>query len=175
MAGSGRAARSGPGADPGRAGRPRLDEPADPHRPPHHGWPVSRRVHLAQQRLRPGRSAALLVGAGPTASSPRPSGRHRMAGRLPRVRRRRRARRPRRAGRLAACGEVGATLARTARSRLPGAIEHVLRSPIVTAHTLAGSLSVTPQAALGLLRQLIAAGVVREATGRAAGRAFTTV
>jgi hypothetical protein len=70
---------------------------------------------------------------------------------------------------------LGATLARTARSRLPGAIEHVLRSPIVTAHTLAGSLSVTPQAALGLLRQLIAAGVVREATGRAAWRAFTTV
>jgi len=68
-----------------------------------------------------------------------------------------------------------ATLARTARSRLPGAIEHVLRSPIVTAHTLAGSLSVTPEAALGLLRQLIAAGVAREATGRAAWRAFTTV
>jgi DNA-binding MarR family transcriptional regulator len=39
---------------------------------------------------------------------------------------------------------------------------------------LAEALSVTPQAALGLLRQLVAAGVVREATGRAARRAFTT-
>jgi hypothetical protein len=70
---------------------------------------------------------------------------------------------------------AGDAVARTARSHLPGALDHVLRAPIVTAHSLADSLSVTPQAALGLLRQLIAAGVVREATGRAAWRAFTTV
>jgi predicted transcriptional regulator len=44
----------------------------------------------------------------------------------------------------------------------------MLRTPVVTARGLADSLTVTPQAALGLLRQLIAVGVVREATGRAA-------
>jgi predicted ArsR family transcriptional regulator len=47
------------------------------------------------------------------------------------------------------------------------------QSAVVTARGLADSLAVTPQAALGLLRQLITAGVVREATGRAAWRAFT--
>jgi predicted ArsR family transcriptional regulator len=57
---------------------------------------------------------------------------------------------------------------------LPRALDHVLRTPVVTARSLAEALSVTPQAALGLLRQLTAAGVVREATGRAAWRAFTT-
>jgi hypothetical protein len=46
----------------------------------------------------------------------------------------------------------------------------MLRTPVVTARGLADSLTVTPQAALGLLRQLIAVGVVREATGRALAR-----
>ena len=46
----------------------------------------------------------------------------------------------------------------------------MLRTPVVTARCLADSLTVTPQAALGLLRQLIAVGVVREATGRALAR-----
>jgi hypothetical protein len=69
---------------------------------------------------------------------------------------------------------AGASLARTARSQLPQALDHVLRAPVVTARSLGEGLSITPQAALGLLRQLIAAGVVREATGRAAWRAFTT-
>jgi signal transduction histidine kinase len=69
---------------------------------------------------------------------------------------------------------AGTALARTARSHLPGALDHVRRTPIVAARGLADSLSVTPQAALGLLRQLIAAGVVREVTGRTAWRAFTT-
>jgi len=68
---------------------------------------------------------------------------------------------------------TGATLARTARSQLPRAVEHVLRSPVVTARGLAEDLAITPQAALRLLRHLIAAGVIREATGRAAWRAFT--
>jgi len=36
------------------------------------------------------------------------------------------------------------------------------------------ALAITPQAAFRLLRQLITAGVIREATGRAAWRAFTT-
>jgi hypothetical protein len=45
---------------------------------------------------------------------------------------------------------------------------------VVTTRGLADSVSVTPQAARGLLRQLIAVGVVREASGCAAWRAFTT-
>jgi hypothetical protein len=69
---------------------------------------------------------------------------------------------------------AGTTLARTARSQLPRALDHVLRTPVVTARGLAGQLAISPQAALGLLRQLTAATVVREATGRAAWRAFTT-
>jgi hypothetical protein len=69
---------------------------------------------------------------------------------------------------------AGAVLARTARSHLPRAVDHVLRTPVVTARGLADRLSITPQAALGLLRQLVSAGAVREATGRAAWRAFTT-
>ena len=63
-------------------------------------------------------------------------------------------------------------LGRTARSRLPAAVAAVLRAPIVTARDLAQELDVTPQAALGLLRQLAEAGIVREATGRASWRAF---
>jgi HTH DNA binding domain len=69
---------------------------------------------------------------------------------------------------------AGASLMRTARSQLPRALDHVLRSPVVTARGLADHLRISPQAALGLLRQLVAAGVVREATSRAAWRAFTT-
>jgi hypothetical protein len=69
---------------------------------------------------------------------------------------------------------AGVALGRTARSHLPQALDHVLRSPVVTARGLADSLSITPQAALRLIRQLLAAGVVREATGRAAWRAFST-
>ena len=63
-------------------------------------------------------------------------------------------------------------LSRTARSRLQDAAAVVLRLPIVTARDLARELDVTPQAALGLLRQLVEGGIVREATGRAAWRAF---
>jgi Tfp pilus assembly protein PilV len=69
---------------------------------------------------------------------------------------------------------AGATLAHTSRSHLSRALDHVLRTPVVTARGLADVLSITPQAALRLVRQLIAAGVVREATGRAAWRAFAT-
>lgn len=46
------------------------------------------------------------------------------------------------------------------------AVDHLLRTPVGTTRGLADSLSITPQAALGLLRQLIAAGIAREATGR---------
>jgi hypothetical protein len=60
----------------------------------------------------------------------------------------------------------------TARSRLPDALDVVLRAPIVTSASLAEALDVTPQAATGLIRQLTAAGIIREATGRASWRAF---
>ncbi len=63
-------------------------------------------------------------------------------------------------------------LQKTARSRLPDALDAVMRAPVVTAVSLAKSIQVTPRAALGLLGQLMAAGVVREATGRASWRAF---
>jgi hypothetical protein len=46
----------------------------------------------------------------------------------------------------------------TARSRLPEALDALLRAPVVTADSLAKALQVTPRAALGLLQQLMAAG-----------------
>jgi hypothetical protein len=66
-------------------------------------------------------------------------------------------------------------LGSTARSRLPDALDIVLRTPIVTADSLAKALQVTPRAALGLLRHLMAPGIVRRAPGRASRRAFTLV
>jgi len=69
---------------------------------------------------------------------------------------------------------AGIALGRTARSHLPHAVDHVLRTPVVTARTLANSLSISPQAALSLIGRLVTADVLREATGRAAWRAFTT-
>jgi hypothetical protein len=60
----------------------------------------------------------------------------------------------------------------TARSRLPDALDAVLRTPIVTATSLAKALRVSPVAARGLLDQLVAAGLVREAMGRASWRAY---
>jgi HTH DNA binding domain len=74
--------------------------------------------------------------------------------------------------RLRRAEENGRSLPGTARSRLPDALEVLLRSPVVTARGLAKRLDVTPQAALGLIRQLCEAGVAREATGRASWRAF---
>jgi hypothetical protein len=74
--------------------------------------------------------------------------------------------------RLRQAAETGRRLPGTARVRLPDALETVLRCPIVTASSLASALAVTQPAALGLIRQLIAAGILREATGRKAWRAF---
>jgi hypothetical protein len=74
--------------------------------------------------------------------------------------------------RLRQAEQKGRLLGPTARSRLPDALNAVLRAPIVTASSLAKTLDVTPQAALGLPRQLMAAEIVREATGRASWRAF---
>jgi HTH DNA binding domain len=63
----------------------------------------------------------------------------------------------------------------TARSRLPDALDAVLRAPVVTVDSLAESIGVTPRAALGLLDQLTAAGIVREVTGRASWRAYALI
>lgn len=63
----------------------------------------------------------------------------------------------------------------TARSRLPDALDAVLRAPVVTAESLAESIGVTPRAALGLLGQLTGAGIVREVTGRASWRAYALI
>ncbi len=71
----------------------------------------------------------------------------------------------------AAAGRAGG-LHRTARSQLPAAAALALRTPVLTARGLADRLRVSPQAALALLKQLVAAGVLREATGRASWRAF---
>jgi HTH DNA binding domain len=60
----------------------------------------------------------------------------------------------------------------TVRSRLPDALDAVLRAPVVTVDSLAKTLHVTPRAALGLLQLLMAKGFVREATVRSSWRAF---
>jgi HTH DNA binding domain len=75
--------------------------------------------------------------------------------------------------RLRQAEEKGRLLGATSRSRLPDAMNWVLRAPIVTVNSLAKTLDITPQAALGLLRQLMTAGIVRERTGRASWRAFS--
>jgi predicted transcriptional regulator len=51
----------------------------------------------------------------------------------------------------------------------------VIREPIITARSLAKRFAITHQAALGLLKQLIEAGIIKEATGRCAWRAFVTM
>jgi hypothetical protein len=79
---------------------------------------------------------------------------------------------PDRLARLIEAEKKRADIGATARSRLPDALDAVLRAPVVTSDSLAKALHVTPRAALGLLGQLMAAGFVREATGRASWRAF---
>ena len=75
---------------------------------------------------------------------------------------------------LLAAAEAGARLVSglDPRSRLPAAVDAVLRVPALTPTTLAKRLNVVPQTATDLCRQLAKAGVVREATGR---RSFRTV
>jgi DNA binding protein with HTH domain len=77
--------------------------------------------------------------------------------------------------RLQEAEKKGRAIGSTRRSRLPDAVDAVLRSHIVTAASLARQLRVTPQAAWALLRQLAAAGMVREATGRASWRAYVLI
>jgi hypothetical protein len=76
-------------------------------------------------------------------------------------------------GRLQRAEDMSRSLNRTARSRLPDAVDAVLRKPIITASDLAETLGISSQAALGLLRQLAEAAIIREATGRASWRAFS--
>ena len=58
------------------------------------------------------------------------------------------------------------------RSRLPDAIEALLRAPVLTATALAATLQVAPQTATALLRELERTGIVREVTGRGRFRAY---
>jgi hypothetical protein len=52
------------------------------------------------------------------------------------------------------------------------AAEIALRQPVLTAAGLAAELGATPQGALLIIKRLMAAGILREATGRASFRAF---
>jgi hypothetical protein len=74
--------------------------------------------------------------------------------------------------RLQEAEKKGRMLGSTARSHLPQAVDAVLHAHIVTTASLAKAVDVSPQAALGLLRQMISAGIMREATGRTSWRAF---
>jgi predicted transcriptional regulator len=47
-----------------------------------------------------------------------------------------------------------------------------LRQPVLTAAGLAAELGATPQGALLIIKRLMAAGILREATGRSSFRAF---
>jgi hypothetical protein len=58
------------------------------------------------------------------------------------------------------------------RSRLPDALDALLRAPVLTPKALAARLSIAPQTATALLRMLQAEGVAREVTGRGSFRAF---
>jgi hypothetical protein len=58
------------------------------------------------------------------------------------------------------------------RSRLPDAIDALLRSPVLTPKALAARLGIAPQTGTALLRELAAKGLVREVTGRGSFRAF---
>lgn len=75
--------------------------------------------------------------------------------------------------RLHTAADLVATLHRTARSHLPQAISLALCAPALTAAGLANRLRISQQAATSLLRQMVAADVLRETTGRAAWRAFS--
>jgi hypothetical protein len=66
----------------------------------------------------------------------------------------------------------GALAGTDRRSRLPDALEALLRAPVLTPKALAAQLRIVPQTATALLRTLQAEGVVREVTGRGSFRAF---
>jgi hypothetical protein len=58
------------------------------------------------------------------------------------------------------------------RSRLPDALDALLRVPALTPKALAARLRIAPQTGTALLRTLQGRGVVREVTGRGSFRAF---
>lgn len=58
------------------------------------------------------------------------------------------------------------------RSHLAGAVAFALREPVVTARGLGEGIGVSTRSALDLLKRLVDEGLVREATGRTAWRAF---
>ena len=62
--------------------------------------------------------------------------------------------------------------AATARSRLPAAVDAVLRLPVLTPGVLAAHAGVSTRAGLALVDRLVKGGVLREATGRGAWRAY---
>ena len=66
----------------------------------------------------------------------------------------------------------GLTTGRDRRCQLPQALESVLRNPVLTPKALAAELAIAPQTATALLRELRAAGLVAEITGRRSFRAF---
>jgi hypothetical protein len=66
----------------------------------------------------------------------------------------------------------GALAGTDRRSRLPDALEALLRAPVLTPKALAARLRIAPQTATALLRMLQAEGVAREVTGRGSFRAF---
>jgi hypothetical protein len=76
--------------------------------------------------------------------------------------------------RLAATAEQGRGVVAGGdkRSRLPDALDALLRVPALTPKALAARLRVAPQTGTALLRALQGRGVVREVTGRGSFRAF---
>ena len=120
----------------------------------------------------PDAGAAVLVGHAGTAGAPRARRRTGLDVRLSDGGRRRDRRAGQELSRLQGAAEKAAALRRTARSQLPAAAALAVRLPVLTARGLVDQLKLSPQAALILLKQLVAAGVLHEATGRAAWRAF---
>ncbi len=76
--------------------------------------------------------------------------------------------------RLEAAAEKGRALTAglDRRSRLPDAIDALLRHPVLSPNALAKTLRIAPQTATALVRELQEKGVVREVTGRGRFRAF---
>ena len=58
------------------------------------------------------------------------------------------------------------------RSHLASAVAFALREPVVTARGLGEGIGISTRSALDLLKRLVGEGLVREATGRSAWRAF---
>ena len=66
----------------------------------------------------------------------------------------------------------GALAVSDRRSRLPDALDALLRAPVLTSKALAAQLRIAPQTATALLRTLQTKGIAREVTGRGSFRAF---